>query len=94
MSETLYTETSADSDLTGPHAVVYTCQLFTVITKVNVMSSKSKKDLPVCDRNELARQMDAFLKSGGKVQQIPTGTSGQTHTRGPRQIILSHKTAN
>jgi hypothetical protein len=58
------------------------------------MSSKSKKDLPVCDRNELARQMDAFLKSGGKVQQIPTGTSGQTHTRGPRQIILSHKTAS
>jgi hypothetical protein len=73
---------------------VYTRELFTVITKVDVMSSKSKKDLPVCDRNELARQMDAFLKSGGKVQQIPTGTSGQTHTRGPRQIILSHKTAN
>jgi hypothetical protein len=94
MSEILYTETSANSDLTGPHAVVYTFQLFTVITKVDVMSSKSKKDLPVCDRNELARQMDVFLKSGGKVQQIPTGTSGQTHTRGPRQIILSHKTAN
>lgn len=58
------------------------------------MSSKSKKDLPVCDRDDLARQVEAFLKSGGKVQQIPTGTSGQTYTRGPRQIILSHKTAN
>ncbi|MDH7944130.1 hypothetical protein QGM61_09895 [Pseudohongiella sp. SYSU M77423] len=58
------------------------------------MSSKSKKDLPVCDREDLARQVAAFLKSGGKVQQIPTGTSGQTNTRGPRQIILSHKTAN
>ena len=56
--------------------------------------SKSKKDLPVCDREDLERQVAAFLKSGGKVQQIPTGTSGQTHTRGPRQIILSHKTAN
>ena len=58
------------------------------------MPSKPKKDLPVCDRDDLARQVEAFLKSGGKVQQIPTGTSGQTHTRGPRQIILSHKTAN
>ncbi|HLT64090.1 MAG TPA: hypothetical protein VKZ92_06160 [Pseudohongiella sp.] len=58
------------------------------------MSSKSKKDQPVCNRDDLARQVEAFLKSGGKVQQIPTGTSGQTHTRGPRQIILSHKTAN
>lgn len=58
------------------------------------MSSKSKKDLPVCDRKDLARQVAAFLASGGEVKQIPTGTSGQTHTRGPRQIILSHKTAN
>ncbi len=58
------------------------------------MSSKSKKDLPVCDRDDLARQVAKFLKSGGEVQHIPTGTSGQTHTRGPRQIILSHKTAN
>jgi SutA RNAP-binding domain len=62
--------------------------------KVDSIMSKSKKDLPVCDRDDLARQMAAFEKSGGKVQQIPTGTSGQTHTRGPRQIILSHKTAN
>ena len=29
------------------------------------MSSKSKKDLPVCDREDLARQVAAFLKSGG-----------------------------
>lgn len=56
--------------------------------------SKAKKELPAFDRDDLARQVEAFLKSGGKVQQIPTGTSGQTHTRGPRQIILSHKTAN
>lgn len=73
--------------------MVYNNWLFTVNPKVDSMS-KSKKDLPVCDRDDLARQMAAFVKSGGKVQQIPTGTSGQTHTRGPRQIILSHKTAN
>lgn len=74
---------------------MYTLALFTATIRIALtMSSKSKKDLPVCDRNDLARQVEAFLKSGGKVQQIPTGTSGQTHTRGPRQIILSHKTAN
>lgn len=56
--------------------------------------SRAKKELPVLDREDLTRQVEAFLKSGGKVQKIPTGTSGQTHTRGPRQIILSHKTAN
>lgn len=56
--------------------------------------SRAKKELPVLDRQDLDRQVQAFLKSGGKVQKIPTGTSGQTHTRGPRQIILSHKTAN
>ena len=56
--------------------------------------SRAKKELPVLDREDLARQVQAFLTSGGKVQKIPTGTSGQTHTRGPRQIILSHKTAN
>jgi len=56
--------------------------------------SRTKKELPVLDREDLARQVEEFLKAGGKVQQIPTGTSGQTHTRGPRQIILSHKTAN
>jgi hypothetical protein len=79
--------------LTAGSRLVYNHRLQTVNAKVMLMS-KSKKDLPVCDRDDLARQVAAYIKSGGKVQQIPTGTSGQTHTRGPRQIILSHKTAN
>tara|TARA_A100000171_G_scaffold52206_1_gene69526 strand:+ start:709 stop:966 length:258 start_codon:yes stop_codon:yes gene_type:complete len=81
--------------LTKKRHLVYNHWFFTTKFKVpNIMSSKSKKEQPVCDRDQLERQIAAFLKSGGEVQQIPTGTSGQTHTRGPRQIILSHKTAN
>lgn len=57
------------------------------------MASKPKKD-PVMDhRINLAEQVEAFLKAGGKVQKIPSGISGQTSTSGPRQIVLSHKTS-
>lgn len=55
------------------------------------MASKPKKE-PILDhRINLADQVEAFLKSGGKVQKIPSGISGQTTTSGPRQIVLSHK---
>jgi hypothetical protein len=57
----------------------------------NVMASKPKKDSAVENRINLEEHVDAFLKSGGKVQHIPSGTSGQTSTSGPRQIVLSHK---
>ncbi len=58
------------------------------------MANKSKKDAAVSNRADLAEHVDAFLKSGGKVQQIPSGVSGQTSTSGPRQIVLSHKTSS
>ena len=58
------------------------------------MASKSKKEAAVVDRDNLSEHVQAFLKSGGKVQEIPTGTSGQTQTTGPRQIVLSHKNNN
>ncbi|MEX0963188.1 MAG: hypothetical protein WDZ52_03985 [Pseudohongiellaceae bacterium] len=58
------------------------------------MANKSKKDAAVSNRADLADHVDAFLKSGGKVQQIPSGVSGQTSTSGPRQIVLSHKTSS
>ena len=44
-------------------------------------------------RDDLAGHIEAFLKAGGKVQQIPSGVSGQTSTSGPRQIVLSHKSS-
>ena len=56
------------------------------------MANRSKKLAAVSNRANLAKHVDAFLKAGGKVQQIPSGVSGQTSTSGPRQIVLSHKT--
>ena len=58
------------------------------------MANKPKKEAPVSSREDLEAHIEAFLKSGGKVQQIPTGVSGQTSTSGPRQIVLSHKTSS
>jgi hypothetical protein len=55
------------------------------------MATKPKKETQVDNRINLSEHVDAFLKSGGKVQHIPSGTSGQTSTSGPRQIVLSHK---
>ena len=58
------------------------------------MASKAaKKESVVKTRDDLAAHIEAFLKAGGKVQQIPSGVSGQTSTSGPRQIVLSHKTS-
>jgi hypothetical protein len=59
-----------------------------------VMANKSKKEAVISNREDLALHVDAFIKSGGKVQQIPSGVSGQTSTSGPRQIVLSHKTSS
>lgn len=58
------------------------------------MANKPKKEAVVSSREDLAVHIDAFLKSGGKVQEIPSGVSGQTSTSGPRQIVLSHKTSS
>jgi len=55
------------------------------------MATKPKKDPALDNRVNLSNHVDAFLKSGGKVKQIPSGISGQTTTSGPRQIVLSHK---
>ena len=55
------------------------------------MSNKSKKEAVVNTRDDLEEHIAAFLKAGGKVQQIPSGVSGQTSTSGPRQIVLATK---
>lgn len=55
------------------------------------MATKPRKDNSVDNRVNLSEHIETFLKSGGKVKQIPSGTSGQTSTSGPRQIVLSHK---
>jgi len=58
------------------------------------MANKPKKNAPVANRGDLEQHIAEFLKSGGKVQKIPSGVSGQTSTSGPRQIVLSHKTSS
>jgi hypothetical protein len=58
------------------------------------MANKSKKEAAVSNREDLAEHVQTFLKTGGKVQQIPSGVSGQTSTSGPRQIVLSHKNSS
>lgn len=58
------------------------------------MANRSKKGAAANNGEALAEHINAFLKSGGKVQQIPSGVSGQTSTSGPRQIVLSHKTSS
>ena len=59
-----------------------------------IMANKSAKgDAAIRSRHDLEEHIEAFLKAGGKVQQIPSGVSGQTSSSGPRQIVLSHKTS-
>jgi hypothetical protein len=58
------------------------------------MANKSKKSVPIANRVDLEQHIAEFLKTGGKVQKIPSGVSGQTSTSGPRQIVLSHKTSS
>ena len=39
----------------------------------------------------IAEETAIFLKSGGKIQQIPTGLSGQINQSGPKHIKLGNK---
>ena len=61
------------------------------ITMAAKTSSAKRKPEPASETSEsLANQMAALLKSGGEVQKIPNGVSGQT--QGPsRQITISKK---
>ena len=59
----------------------------------NKTSKGAKRVEAANSRDDLASHIEAFLKAGGKVQQIPSGVSGQTSTSGPRQIVLSHKSS-
>ncbi len=55
-------------------------------------SSKRAADLINGNTSEsIAAQIDAFLASGNKIQEIPVGTSGITHTGGTKHITISRK---
>ena len=60
-------------------------------------TSKSAKSKPVVptttdfSASSIDEQTAKFLASGGKVQQIPLGVSGQVATSGPRHITLGKR---
>jgi hypothetical protein len=48
--------------------------------------SNSKQAIPLT----IAEETAIFLKAGGKIQQIPTGVSGQVNLAGPKHIKLGN----
>jgi hypothetical protein len=55
-------------------------------------NTKSKSHNAADDATEsLEAQTARFLASGGKIQQIPLGVSGQVATTGPRHITLGKR---
>jgi hypothetical protein len=60
-------------------------------------TSKTQKSKPVVmptgdfSKISIEEQTARFLASGGKVQQIPLGVSGQVATSGPRHITLGKR---
>jgi hypothetical protein len=58
---------------------------------------KSHKSKPVVNTTtdfssmSIEEQTSRFLASGGKIQQIPLGVSGQVATSGPRHITLGKR---
>lgn len=57
-------------------------------------STKSKNAQAPSDdfsADSIEAQTARFLASGGKIQQIPLGVSGQVATSGPRHITLGKR---
>lgn len=57
-----------------------------------VAKSKNSKTPSASETSEsIANQVEAFLQSGGEIQQINTGVSGQQSVSGPKHITLGNK---
>jgi hypothetical protein len=60
-------------------------------------TSKTQKSKPIVAPSSdfssisIQEQTARFLASGGKIQQIPLGVSGQVATSGPRHITLGKR---
>lgn len=52
---------------------------------------KKKQPSAVETSQSIAEQTAAFLKTGGKIDEIRSGVSGQQSMAGPRQISLGNK---
>jgi hypothetical protein len=65
------------------------------------MASTTKKATPkvrltpALEARQLIEEQTAdFLRSGGTIQHIPNGTTGQVNLAGPRQIVLAKNPGN
>ncbi len=58
-----------------------------------VAKAKSKAKTPAASETSesIAEQTAAFLKSGGQIEEVANGVSGQTSLSGPRHITLGNK---
>lgn len=56
------------------------------------MTSKAKKNqaAPAQTSKSIEELTAAFIKSGGKIEEVPSGVSGQQSLRGPRHIKLGN----
>lgn len=58
----------------------------------SIKKASPKHPEPALETSEsIAEQTARFLAGGGKIQEIPTGTSGQVATSGPRHITLGRR---
>ena len=60
-------------------------------TRKKTTIKKVDQEIAGTDSNSIEKQTAAFLASGGKIQEIPSGVSGQVQTSGPRHITLGKR---
>ncbi len=54
-------------------------------------SKKRGQNAPVETSASIAEQTAAFLKAGGKIEEVPRGVSGQTSLAARKHITISSK---
>ncbi|WP_237054738.1 hypothetical protein [Microbulbifer sediminum] len=61
------------------------------VAKKSTSAAKRKQPTALETSESIEAQVQAFLASGGEIQQVPKGVSGQTSTSGPKHITLGKK---
>lgn len=64
------------------------------MASIKKATSSKNQDVAQETSASIAEQTAAFLAAGGKIQEIPTGVSGQVATSGPRHITLGRRRTN
>ena len=54
-------------------------------------SKKRGQSAPAETRESIAEQTAAFLKAGGKIEEVPRGVSGQTSMAARKHITISSR---